>query len=287
MVFEGMNKKRWLTLLIIVIAATVVRLMLQLLMPSTASTPLPPSAINKAGLIPIAFTLFGLITYGLLAVVFVLVQDGLPGKRMTKGLVFGLLFGMMWAVYLFEPLPFSAGASMADALSYPIVDGTTITILGLLLGRFIGTDSSGMGKVALGLNTLTLLAIPILFIAVRFLGYTVIQIYSFFAERPLGTMLWVAETGIWIGVMYLLLRPGIAAKSPLIKAAFFGVVVIGIDLLMFTMFIPLVFETNILDLFIRVAIDIISVTAGVYICEKIRSYVSMGAKSALSGTKSQ
>lgn len=99
-------------------------------------------------------------------------------------------------------------------------------------------------------------------------------------------MLWAAETGIWIGVMYLLLRPGVAVKSPLFKAAFFGVVVIGIDLFMFTMFIPLVFETNILDLFVRVAIDIISVTVGVYICEKIYSYIGMGAKPALSGTKS-
>ena len=279
MVFEGMNKKRWLTLLIIVIAATVLRLMLQLLMPSTASTPLPPSSINKAGLIPIAFTLFGIVTYGLLAIVFVLIQEKLPGKRMTKGLVFGLLFGMMWAVYLFEPLPFNAGASMADVLSYPIVDGATITILGLLLGRFIGTDSAGTGKVSISLNTLKLLTIPILFIVVRFLGYTVIQIYSFFADRPVGTMLWAAETGIWIGVMYLLLRPGIAAKSPLIKAAFFGVVVIGIDLFMFTMFIPLVFETNILDLFVRVAIDIISVTAGVYAYEMIRSHTAVKSRS--------
>ncbi|HEY3422378.1 MAG TPA: hypothetical protein VGK13_04400, partial [Methanocellaceae archaeon] len=77
MVFEGMNKKRWLTLFLIVLAATILRLMLQLLMPSTGYTPLPPSSINKAGLIPIAFTLFGIVTYGLLAVVFVLIQEGL------------------------------------------------------------------------------------------------------------------------------------------------------------------------------------------------------------------
>ncbi|HEY3422460.1 MAG TPA: hypothetical protein VGK13_04815, partial [Methanocellaceae archaeon] len=263
------------------------RLMLQLLMPSTGNTPLPPSAINKAGLIPIAFTLFGLITYGLLAIVFVLIQEVLPGKRMTKGLVFGLLFGMMWAVYLFEPLPFSAGASLVDTFSYPIVDGMTIAILGLLLGRFIGTDSSSDGKVALNISTLTLLAIPVFFMAGRFLGYTVIQIYSFFTDRPIGTMLWAAETGIWIGVMYLLLRPGIATKSLLAKAAFFGIVVFGIDLLMFNFFIPIVFETDIVDLLARTAIDIISVTAGVYICEKIYSYFGMGAKPALGGTKSQ
>lgn len=278
MVFEVMNKKRWLTLFLIVLAATIVRLALQLLMPSTGNTPLPPSAINKAGLIPIAFTLFGLLTYGLLAVVFVLIQEGLPGKKMTKGLVFGLLFGMMWAVYLFEPLPFGAGASLVDTFSYPIVDGTTIVVLGLLLGGFVGTDSPGTGKVTISFGTLTLLAVPVLFIVGRFLGYTVIHIYSFFTDRPLGTMLWAAETGVWIGVMYLLLRPGIAIRSPLVKAAFFSVVVVGIDLLMFNFFIPIVFETDIADLLVRTAIDIASVTAGAYICEKIYSYVSMGAK---------
>ena len=261
--------------------------MLQLLMPSTGNTPLPPSAINKAGLIPIAFTLFGLITYGLLAVVFVLIQEGLPGKRMTKGLVFGLLFGMMWAVYLFEPLPFSADASMVDTFSYPVVDGTTIAILGLLLGRFIGTDSRGTGKVAISFGTLTLLAIPVLFIVGRSLGYTAIGIYSFFADRPLGTMLWVAETGIWIGVMYLLLRPGIAIRSPLAKAAFFGVIVFGIDLLMFNLFIPIVFEMDMADLLIRTAIDMISVIVGVYIYEMIHSYVSAGLKPISVGAENQ
>ena len=287
MVFEGMNKKRWLTLFLIVLAATIVRLMLQLLMPSTGSTPLPPSAINKAGLIPIAFTLFGLITYGLLAIVFVLVQGGMPGKKTAKGLVFGLAFGLMWAVYLFEPLPFSAGASLADTLSYPLVDGMTIIVLGLLLGRFIGTDSRVVEKVDTSSGAAALLAIPILFVVGRFLGYTIIQIYSYFTDRPLGTMLWVAVTGIWIGAMYMLLGPGIAIKSPLVKAALFGAVVLGIDLLMFNMFIPIVFETNVTDLLVRTAIDIISVIVGVFICETIRSYIDGSSKPGAHGAGNQ
>jgi hypothetical protein len=259
--------------------------MLQMFMPSTGNTPLPPSAINKAGLIPVAFTLFGLITYGLLAVVFVLIQAGLPGKRMAKGLVFGLAFGLMWAVYLFEPLPFGAGASLIDTLSYPAVDGMTIVVLGLLLGRFIGTDSEGTVKT--GTGTIALIAIPILFIAGRLLGYTVIQIYSFFTDRPLGTMLWVAVTGIWIAVMYLLLGPGIAVRSPLEKAVFFGAVALGIDLLMFNMFIPIVFEMDMADLLVRTAIDIVSVIAGVFVCEIVRSYIGGSSKSGSQGAGDQ
>jgi hypothetical protein len=256
-------------------------------MPSTGNTPLPPSAINKAGLIPIAFTLFGLITYGLLAAVFVLIQAGMPGKKLTKGLVFGLAFGMMWAVYLFEPVPFSSGTSLADTLSYPVVDGMTIVVLGLLLGRFIGTDSEGNVKTGTSTGTIALMAIPVLFIAGRFVGYTIIQIYSFFTDRPLGTMLWVTVTGIWIGAMYLLLGPGIAVRSPLEKAVFFGAVVLGIDLLMFNLFIPIVFEMDMADLLARTAIDIISVIAGVFVCEMIRLYIGGSSKPGLQGAGNQ
>ncbi len=80
--------------------------------------------------------------------------------------------------------------------------------------------------------------------------------------------------------MYLYIEPGIAARSPLTKAAYFSLIVFGIDYLMFNLFVPLVFDYQIwpigaflsyADLFLRVTMDIIFVLAGVYVYEKTSS----------------
>ncbi len=264
-----LTKKEWLKLFLIAATATIFRLILQVFMPDTGSTPLPPSIIVKSGLMPIAFTVFGLLVYGLLAVVFVLIRDGLPGKRMMKGLRFGLAFGLMWVVYLFEPLPFNSGTPLMDMLAYPLADGVALFVLGLLLGRFMVRDSAEPGKKGKGPAIMPLAVIPVLFMVARYVGYTVIHIDSDYTARPLETMAWVCATGLWVGVMYFLLRPGIAVKSPLVKAGYFGLLVFGIDLFLFNFFIPLVFVVNIADMFIRAAIDIVAVMAGVYVYERI------------------
>ena len=60
------------SLFLIVLTVTFFGAALQPLMPSSNIHPLPPSAIVQSGLIPIGFVLFGLFTFGLLAIVFVL-----------------------------------------------------------------------------------------------------------------------------------------------------------------------------------------------------------------------
>jgi len=272
-----LNIRRWKYLLLIVLAITLFRATLQPFMPSSNIHPLPSSAIVQSGLIPFGFMLFGLLTFGLLAIVFVLIQDGLPGTGMKKGLTFGFLFGMLWAVYLLEPAPHVEGLPLLEVLAYPLADGITIVSLGLLLGRFIGTDSKGDEKVRISSSYAALLAIPIFFIAGRILSYNVFHIYSSYAARPFDTILWASATGLWIGVMYLLLRPGISYKSPLLKAIYFAVLIYGTDYFLFNLFMPLVFDYKIwpigillsyADLFLRASMDILSVAVGVYICEK-------------------
>lgn len=249
-------------------------------MPSSSNSPLPPSAIVQAGLIPLGFMLFGLMTFGLLAIVFILIQDGLPGTGVEKGPMFGISFGIMWAIYLLEPLPHNEGISLFDILAYPLADSITILFLGLLLGRLVATDFNVDKKVHVSSGTLKLLAVPVMFLAGRLLNYNIINIYSSYADRPFETIVWAASTGLWIGLMYLLLEPGIITgifkKSPLLKAAYFALVVYGIDYFLSNLFLPLVFNYQLwpigamlsyADLIMRCAIDIIFVGAGVYIYE--------------------
>ncbi len=168
---EGMNKRRWLTLFFVVLATTIFRLIAQGFMPAGNYNLFPQSAIAIAGLIPVAFTLFGLLTYGLLAIVFILVQGRLPGTRIMKGLMFGLLFSGMWIAYLLEPLPHGEGLPLIDVLAYPIADSLALILEGLLMGWFIATDSKGYGTMGISSDIVIIASVPIVFLAGRLLSY--------------------------------------------------------------------------------------------------------------------
>lgn len=240
----NLNIKRGIFLFLIVLTVTLFRATLQTFMSSSNINPLPPSAIVQSGLIPIGFMIFGLLTFGLLAMVFVLIQDGLPEASMKKGLTFGLLFGVMWTIYLLESVPHIEGLPLFKVLAYPLADCITIVSLGLLLGRFVGTDSKSDEKVRISSSYEALLAVPVFFIAGRMLSYNVFQIYSSYAARLFETILWAAATGLWIGIKYLLLKPGTPDKSPLLKAIYFAVVIYGIDYFLFNLFMPLVIRLS-------------------------------------------
>jgi hypothetical protein len=265
-----MNKKQWWILFLIALSTTVFRVILQAFIPIGGNNTNTPSAIAKAGLLPLAFTLFGIITFGLLAVIFVMIQDRLPGTKMVKGFLLGLSFSGLWIVYLLEPLPSSSNMSLVDLISYPIADGLTIVFLGLILGKFLGSDSTFQRKDILSQKIMSLVTIASFYIAARYIDYTVFKIYSSFPDKPLTTMLWTAITGIWIGIMYLLLSPGIEVKTPALKAIYFSFLVFGIDYTLFNLFIPIVFEASIVEFLVRSIMDIIPVCIGVYVFEKLR-----------------
>lgn len=188
MIHLDMNKRELLTLFLIALSTTIFRVILQPFMPSGNDNLFPPSVFVRAGLLPLAFTIFGLVSYGLLAIVFVLIQDGLKGSGMKKGLTFGLSFGMMWALFLLEPLPHGTSISLIEFLAYPFVDGITIVFMGILLGRFIaaGSQSSVKTHMRMSSGILALAAITVLFLAGRLLSYNAFHIYSSYTTSDLA-----------------------------------------------------------------------------------------------------
>jgi hypothetical protein len=271
-----MNKKQWLVILLIALSFTIFRVILQAFMPSAGDG--APSAIVKAGLLPLAFTIYGLILFGSFAVVFVMIQEQLPGSKLLKGLSFGLSFSGMWVVYLLEPLPGTLKTPLIELISYAIADGLTFSLLGVVLGMFLGSDTKDSRKGALSYRIMSLVTVAIFFITARYLYYSVFKIYSSFADRPFLTMLWTIITGIWLGIMYLWLSPGIKVKTPIIKAVYFGVLVFGINYTLFNLFLPIVFDASVIEFLIRSLIDIIPVTIGAYVFEKANNRVGIYAE---------
>lgn len=276
MAFNWMNKKQWLIIILVAIVILVFRLATQAIVNPAVSDSVVPSIIVKMGLtIPVVALMF-LLTYVFMGIVFAWIQDKLPGTRIARGLKFGLAFGLIWAVYLLEPTSIAV-ESYSDTVVIAVIDVMAIVALGLLLGRLIASRSVNAKKACAVPGIMALAAIPVLYFAGRFAEYNMLHIYSVYDTMPAETLLWAAATGIGACVMYLLIRHGIPDASPLAKAAYFGLVIFGINLLVFNLFIPALFDMPfsglgglfLTDLFARTAIDVVTVTAGTYLFEAI------------------
>jgi hypothetical protein len=117
---------------------TVLRAIMQLLIPAGEQTILAPSVFVNNGSMPVAFMVYGTIAYTTIAAIFLILYQNMSGNRIIKGLKFGISFSLLWSIYLVEPL---AHAATIDKIVYPIVDSAALIVMGLLLGRFISTAS--------------------------------------------------------------------------------------------------------------------------------------------------
>ena len=84
---------------------------------------------------PVAFTIYGIFAYSLIAALFLLIRKRTGGNRIWQGLRYGFACCAVWIVYLWEPLPHVAPL---DRITYPVADGLALIVMGLLLGWLLG-----------------------------------------------------------------------------------------------------------------------------------------------------
>ena len=135
--------KNILKILLIGLATTIVRIIGQLSIPAGEQTVLAPSVFAQNGTMPLAFTVYGIFAYSLIASLFLLIRNRLSGNRVLQGLKYGLSCCAVWIVYLLEPLPHVAGF---DRITYPIADSIALIVMGLLLGWLFGNPARRADK---------------------------------------------------------------------------------------------------------------------------------------------
>ena len=124
-----------LRLIFIGTATTIVRIIGQLAIPTGEQTVLSPSIFAQNGTMPVAFTIYGIFAYSLIAALFLLIRKRTGGNRIWQGLRYGFACCAVWIVYLWEPLPHVAPL---DRITYPVADGLALIVMGLLLGWLFG-----------------------------------------------------------------------------------------------------------------------------------------------------
>lgn len=256
-----MNKtmKNILKIFLIGLATTIVRIIGQLSIPAGEQTVLAPSVFAQNGIMPLAFTVYGIFAYSLIASLFLLIRNRLGGNRISQGLKYGLSCCAVWIVYLLEPLPHVAAM---DRITYPVADSLALIVMGLLLGWLFGESKGSVSRKKTTFPVLPALTVTACFFAGRMIQYLIFGIYSSFDGKPLETVLWCMLTGIAAACVTAWLNLYIDTGNRVKRAMILGCLLFGADLLLFNFFMPLVFDADIPDLILRSLIDILAVTLG-------------------------
>ena len=256
-----MNKviKNILKILLIGFATTIIRIIGQLSIPAGEQTVLAPSIFAQNGTMPLAFTVYGIFAYSLIAALFLLIRDRMAGNRILQGLKYGLVCCAVWIVYLLEPLPHVAAL---DRITYPIADSVALIIMGLMLGWLFGKSKRSAGWQKTAFPVLPVLTVTVCFFAGRMIQYLIFDTYSSFDEKTLETVLWCLLTGIAISCVMVWLNLHISNGNRIKRAMILGCLLFGVDLILFNFFMPLVFSADIPDLILRTFVDILAVTLG-------------------------
>ena len=267
-----LKKNGWKILLAVFVSALVDVILHRLFAPRIEYNYSPSIFIEKGFFLP-AVSIALILWFGTLAIIFVLIQTNLSGTKMMKGLRFGIAFAVLCFLAILE-MCLVFDSSLVDELCTSTTDGLSILLLGLLLGSLTGTDST-VPSSRMKLNQKSFIVIPLIFLMGRYFGYMIINIMSAYSEKPIGTFLWTLGVGYWIAVMYWLLEET-RKRSPMVQAVRFGVMIFGSYWLIYNSFVLLFLKLSIWNVFLRVIIDVLSITVGIWIASKLSSKVAIG-----------
>ncbi|MBO0454647.1 hypothetical protein [Candidatus Enterococcus murrayae] len=264
-----------LKILILGVVTTIFRICCQLLLPESNQTILKPSIFVTSKTLPIAFSILAVISYSIFAYLFILMvaDKRVETSKKNQGLKYSLSLCFLWSTYLFEPLP-HAVSILQDSIAYVIVDSLALLVMGLGLDFFFKskTNPKGTGawiKTIDGL--LSSLIVPtVFFLLGRLCLYNIFGIYSYFEERSLVTILWCLVTGAISSSVVLYLTSFVQNRKNSRNPLFIGITVYAINLFFFNSFMLIVFDFNPLDLLLRTFIDILAISSGLLISEKLK-----------------
>ncbi len=264
MVFARVSFRTLVKVLAVGVLTTVARTIGQTLLPADGTATLAPSVFVEHGLLPAAFTIYGTAAYSLIASLFLLISKRTSGNRLVQGFRFGLACAAIWVVYLLEPLPH---VLPLDRITYPLADGVTLLLMGVLVGRLLGESRSSFGlRQPAPLRPVFMIALC--FLLGRLLLYVGFGIYSSFAENATETIGWCLLTGSVVAVVLVWLNRSVEVSGLLARAGTVGGLLFGINLTVFNFFMPLVFDVGLADLVLRTAVDIAAVSFGCLFLQK-------------------
>jgi hypothetical protein len=239
-------------ILFLVFLAVFVDLILHMLFAPRVEYNFPPGFFIEKGLFLPAVSIALLIWFGTIAIVFTLIQNNLPGTKVTKGWRYGIAFAGLCLLAIIEvSLVFES--PLIKELRVSATDSVSILLLGLVLGKFTATDGQHPPK-QIEDGKIAFIVIPLVFLIGRYFGHVFLHTRSAYLEKPMATFLWTLGLGGWLSVMYRLLKEYREA-SAIVHAVRFGGLVFGSFWLIHNSFALIFMKLSGLEVLKRVLID--------------------------------
>jgi len=267
-------KENWKKITVIVLVSVIVDILLHQIIQISMTDIFIPSTIVERGWFPQAVSIALIITFGALAAVFVLIQENLPGKKLSKGLWYGVSFAGLWLIGFIE-MSTAFGTSFTTEVLNWLPDGVPIILMSLLLGIYTATDSDPATGNKMKDKLTPVLVIAAFYFVGRYFAYWVVGTNA--GPDPFVAFLWTLAMAVWMGIMYAALGAGSSGHSSITRALWFGWVVLGIDWFIYHLFMLVFYRMPVLELIIRPGLDVIFVVLGVYVCEKLAARAAYDA----------
>ena len=217
-----------------------------------------PSIFVKNDMLIPALLVWEVLTFSIFALVFILIQGNIPGKKLKKGFLYGLSIGGLYLIGMFEStLLFNSPILTEFMMGFP--DFVSFVLSGTLLGMVAGTNGAQKSE---GQSVLVVFSIAIFYLVGRYFAYTVLHISSTYNIKPVGTFFWTLGLGLWVGIIYFLIQPENREKSIVFQGFYFGTIIFGLNWMMNHVFLFTIIEFD-FDLLIRVGTDILFTIIGV------------------------
>lgn len=269
------EKGFWKKFLIILILSVVIDMIIHMISPfEIIVEALELNIVAEKLGVPAIASIYVLIDFGILAFIFVKIQDKLQGSKIQKGLAYGISVGGIFFIGMLEMVILWDSPFWTEIYN-GFADWIPLIILGFLLGKYIAKDSNfkiNEEKTMIRKkNFIDILTITTMYLIGRYFQYYIVQIENVSDSKPGWTFLWTLGIGIWISLSYVFLSPKLENSSPIKIAVWFGVFIFGINWILYHMFILALYNTPIVLVLNRAFLDTIFVIIAIYIAEKIKS----------------
>ena len=204
------------------------------------------SWIVNAGVRDVAFFAYIVVALGTMTFFFSLLQGRWAGYAGTKGLLFGMSLGIIWAFGFLTGWAFLGTTLRAESLNI-LIDVIGLSAVGYFIGLIVGRDLAPRPR-KISKPLLAVVFIALGFVAAHSLGATFLSnLLSETADlllRPRSLMQYglLLGLGVWAGQMFVMLRNALPLRNAMLRSAFFAFGVFGHSWIWFNLFFVIEFS---------------------------------------------
>ena len=199
--------------------------------PESLTRNLKRSWFVTTGVRKLAMIAYAMVALVVMAMIFNIVQQRLPGRGDFKGMAFGASFGVVWSFGFLGGWAF-LGTTLSAELLNSIVDLVPLAVAGWLIGIAIGRDVP-RSEHRTRKPWLATLLVAFGFVAFHTFGTKFLNDFVgsasslLFVPNNLVQIGLLAGLSLWVGGMYAVLRAGLPFQRTWARVAFFAFGVFG------------------------------------------------------------